>query len=438
MAMSTSAVYARPRSAVPPVVAVRVDGSGVTLRDGTHTVLWLQSGARGPGDGVPRFGIARSGPAGGDDPLTIGSRVEHRGSVKVDLPVVGSRAARRSVVPPVPVGFRRNARFTDRDGRLYTYLRLSLTDRCNLACVYCMPPGGEPEHALRPELLSFEEVVRVVGVFGAGGVRRVRFTGGEPLVRKDVVRLVDMVRRSTEVEELVMTTNAVRLPELARPLAEAGLCGVNVSLDSLDADRFRMITRGGELGPVLAGVYAALDAGLEVKINAVALGGVNDDDVGAIVDWCWDLGITPRFIELMPLGEAAKLPAETFLSAAQVEARLRGRLGGAAGATRAHTGPARYVLAADGSEKRVGFITPMSDEFCASCNRVRVTAMGDIRACLADRRAVSLRDLVRAGASDDELSWAIHWSLDTKDVGHLFNVAGAGEHEHVGMSLIGG
>ncbi len=344
-------------------------------------------------------------------------------------------------MPPRPAGFGEGAppSLTDGAGRHYTYLRLSLTDRCNLACVYCMPPSGESEHALRPELLSFEEAVRVVSLFADAGVRRVRFTGGEPLVRKDVVRLVEMVRRSTPVEELVMTTNAVRLPELARPLAAAGLRGVNVSIDSLDADRFRDITRGGELGPVLAGIHAARDAGLEVKLNIVALAGVNDDEVGALVDWAWELGVTPRFIELMPIGEASRLPAERFLSAEAIGRLLGARLDrDAARRSDAGKGPARYLPAADGLGHRVGFITAVSDDFCGECNRVRVNAMGDLRACLADRRAVSLRDLIRAGADDRDLAWAAHWALGTKDAGHRFGDAGADEHEHVGMSLIGG
>ncbi|HJL18927.1 MAG TPA: GTP 3',8-cyclase MoaA [Sandaracinaceae bacterium LLY-WYZ-13_1] len=357
------------------------------------------------------------------------------------LPVVDSRVAQPQRLPPRPPGFAEAEPppLTDREGRVYTYLRLSLTDRCNLACVYCMPPGGEHEHALRPDLLSFEEASRLVRVFGESGVRRVRFTGGEPLVRKDVVRLVEMVKNRTPVEELVMTTNAVRLPELARPLVEAGLSGVNVSIDSLDPDRFREVTRGGQLGPVLAGVHAALDAGLEVKLNIVALGGLTDHEAGDLVDWAWDLGLTPRFIELMPLGEAAALPAERFLSADQLVALLGDRVErDAARASDPGKGPARYLPAADGSGRRVGFITAISDEFCETCNRVRVTAKGDVRACLADRKAVSLRDLMRGGASDADLSWAIHWSLSTKDAGHHFNAADVDEHEHVGMSLIGG
>lgn len=356
------------------------------------------------------------------------------------LPIASSRVAQRAEVPPRPPGFAepRAPLLTDRRGRRYTYLRLSLTDRCNYACTYCMPTGGEHEHALRPELLSFEEVVRIVRVFAAGGIRRVRFTGGEPLVRKDVVRLVEMIRGSTAIDELVMTTNGARLAELARPLRAAGLDSVNVSIDSLDPARFHAITRGGELGSVLAGVHAALDAGLEVKINAVALGGVNEDEVGALVDWAWSLGLVPRFIELMPIGEAAKLPASTFLSASATRALLGDRLAREDGAALGHAGPARYVAAADGSGRRVGFITAVSDDFCGTCNRVRVTAMGDVRACLADRKAVSLRDLVRAGASDADLSWAIHWSLSTKEAGHRFTDPGADEHARVGMSLIGG
>jgi cyclic pyranopterin phosphate synthase len=326
----------------------------------------------------------------------------------------------------------------DGQGRRYTYLRLSLTDRCNLACVYCMPPGGEDEHALRPELLTFEESARLLEVAAKLGIRRVRFTGGEPLVRKDVVRLVELVRRRTSIDQLVMTTNAVRLPELARPLAEAGLQGVNISIDSLDPERFERITRGGKLGPVLAGFHAALDAGLEVKLNIVALGGQNDDEVGDLVDFAWRHGVTPRFIELMPLGEAASLPPETFLSAEQILDLLGDRTDRDAGRRSDEgKGPARYVPARDG-RNRVGFITAISDEFCAACNRIRVTAKGDLRACLASRSAVSLRDLMREGATDRELAWAVSWALSGKDVGHHFLDDAVEEHEHVGMSLIGG
>ena len=332
----------------------------------------------------------------------------------------------------------------DGQGRRYSYLRLSVTDRCDFACVYCMPPGGETDHAVRPELLSFEEAARLVTVFAQLGIDRVRFTGGEPLVRRDIVHLVELVARQSGVDKLVMTTNAGRLAELAAPLAQAGLRGVNISLDSLDPARFRAITRGGELSQVIAGVHAALDAALEVKLNIVAMGGVNDDEAGRLVDWAWDLGITPRFIELMPLGEAATLPAERFVSQQQLRARLGERVhaelepGALHGSAISGQGPARYLYASPGSPRKVGFITAVTNEFCDSCNRVRVTARGDFRACLASRSAVSLRDAMRSGQSDRELAWLVHRALGTKLAGHFFDRADVFEHHHVGMSLVGG
>lgn len=358
------------------------------------------------------------------------------------LHVIGSAPERAaSELPPEDFGRHGLPPLIDTLGRRYSYLRLSVTDRCDFACVYCMPPGGEDDHATRPDLLSFEEAARVVSVFAQLGIDRVRFTGGEPLVRRDVVRMVELIRRRTGIDNLVITTNASRLAELAAPLAQAGLRGANVSLDSLDADRFRTLTRGGELSRVLAGVHAALDAGLELKLNIVALGGLNDHEAPALVDWAWDLGITPRFIELMPLGEAANLAPERFISHQQLIERLGTRLD-ADGSLRAGAiagqGPARYLRARDGSGRKVGFITAVSSEFCDSCNRVRVTARGDFRACLASRSAVSLRDAVRAGMSDRQLAWLIHRALGSKLTGHFFDRADVDEHRHVGMSLVGG
>lgn len=352
------------------------------------------------------------------------------------LPVVESRRARIEPLPPRPEGFVRGP-LHDAQGRAITYLRLSVTDRCDLACVYCMPPGGEEEHGLRRELLSFEEAERLVGVFASMGIRRVRLTGGEPLVRKDVVELVRRVSAEGRVR-VVMTTNATRLADLAGPLRDAGLEGVNVSLDSLDPDTFRALTRGGDLRAVLAGIDAALAQGMEVKINTVLVRGRTDHEAADLVRFAWARGITPRFIELMPIGEGAKLgldarvPAAEILAALARELPLPSRL---AGDTTPHHGPARY---AEGVAGRVGFITPVSDEFCARCNRVRVTAQGELRACLASRRAVSLRDRLRAGASDDDLAWAIVASLGGKADGHFFARPDVAEHEHVGMSLIGG
>jgi cyclic pyranopterin phosphate synthase len=349
-----------------------------------------------------------------------------------------SRSAVYEDWPPRPDDFDTISQLRDARGRSYTYLRLSVTDRCDLACVYCMPPSGEDEHAIRRDLLSFEEAARVVSVFASAGIRRVRFTGGEPLVRKDIVRLVELVHRRTEVEQLVMTTNATRLSELARPLRNAGLHGVNISLDTLDAARFSEITRGGDLGRVLAGIHAALDVGLEVKLNTVPLRGRNDDELSRIVDFAWSLGASPRFIELMPLGEGAKLPKSMRMNADDVLEVLGDRVSSEARTGVEGQGPAQYMAASNGSGHRVGFITPISNEFCDTCNRVRVTARGDIRACLASRRAISLRNIIRAGGSDLDLAWAMVWSLSGKERGHSFLEPAEDEHESVGMSLIGG
>jgi len=354
------------------------------------------------------------------------------------LPTLQSRSAVYEDWPARPDDFNAIPLLRDARNRQYTYLRLSVTDRCDLACVYCMPPSGEDEHAIRRDLLTFEEAARLVSVFAAAGIRRVRLTGGEPLVRKDIVRLVDLVHRRTEVEQLVMTTNATRLSELARPLRDAGLYGVNVSIDTLDAARFKELTRGGDLGRVLAGIHAAVDVGLEVKLNTVPLRGRNEGELQRIVEFAWSLGATPRFIELMPLGEGAKLPQDMRMNAADVLEELGDCLSDEASVGVEGQGPARYLTARDGSGHRVGFITPMSDEFCDSCNRVRVTAKGDIRACLASRRAISLRNIIRAGGSDLDLAWAMVWSLSGKDRGHQFLEPDADEHESVGMSLIGG
>jgi cyclic pyranopterin phosphate synthase len=354
------------------------------------------------------------------------------------LPLMQSRSAVYEDWPPRPDDFDTISQLRDARGRSYTYLRLSVTDRCDLACVYCMPPSGEDEHAIRRDLLSFEEAARVVSVFASAGIRRVRFTGGEPLVRKDIVRLVELVHRRTEVEQLVMTTNATRLSELARPLRNAGLHGVNISLDTLDAARFSEITRGGDLGRVLAGIHAALDVGLEVKLNTVPLRGRNDDELSRIVDFAWSLGASPRFIELMPLGEGAKLPKSMRMNADDVLEVLGDRVSSEARTGVEGQGPAQYMAASNGSGHRVGFITPISNEFCDTCNRVRVTARGDIRACLASRRAISLRNIIRAGGSDLDLAWAMVWSLSGKERGHSFLEPAEDEHESVGMSLIGG
>jgi GTP 3',8-cyclase len=306
-----------------------------------------------------------------------------------------------------------------------------------MACVYCMPEGGEKEHGDRIELSSIEENVRLAAVLARMGVRRLRITGGEPLIRRGVVELVARVREAG-IAEVALTTNASLLARHAGALAAAGLACVNVSIDSLDATRFAAITRGGALDTVRAGIDAALGAGLEVKTNTVVLGGVNDDELGAIVDWAWARSITPRFIELMPIGEGARLPGDRFVSAPRITELLGGRIVRGRGTSAPSAGPARYLAASDGSGRRVGLITAVTDEFCDDCNRLRVTAHGEVRACLADRAAVSLRDAMRASASDEDLAWLVRWALGAKAEGHRFTDEREREHQRVGMSLIGG
>jgi cyclic pyranopterin phosphate synthase len=364
------------------------------------------------------------------------------------LPVLSSRMATYDALasyPPTPPGFGAKGlpQLSDGQGRRYTYARISLTDRCDMACVYCMPAGGEEEHALRDELMTFEEVARLVRVLSDMGVSRVRFTGGEPLVRKDIVRLVALAHREAPLVELVMTTNAGRLAELAQPLADAGLRGVNVSLDSLDPTRFADITRGGSLAAVLAGLDAARAAGLALKTNAIPMRGVNDTELRALVQHAWALGAVPRFIELMPLGEAAKLPSAMRMTRADVESALGDLLCDASarhvdGPAGVDQGPASYLAARQGGGLKVGFVTPLSGTFCDSCNRIRLTARGDLRGCLASRRALSLRDILRRGGSDRDVAWALNVALGHKDDGHGFLDPSEAEHHHVGMSLIGG
>lgn len=311
--------------------------------------------------------------------------------------------------------------------RRIRYLRISVTDRCNYACSYCVPDEGVA-HRLRTELLTFEELTRLVTLFTGLGVKRVRLTGGEPTVRAGFVDLVARLHAVPGVDELVMTTNGHRLVELAAPLAAAGLAGVNVSLDTVDPERFARLTGGGDLARVLAGLDAARAAGLAIKLNAVALAGENDHELAALCELAWARGVVLRFIEHMPLSAGALYQPARELSAAAIRAALERSFGPLVPAPRgrATVGPARYwALAADPS-REVGIISAMTEHFCDDCNRVRLTADGALHACLGHDDAVSLRDRLRAGASDDELRAAIAGAVAGKREGHEFQRSGAG------------
>lgn len=300
----------------------------------------------------------------------------------------------------------------DAQGRSITYLRLSVTDRCNFRCTYCSPAswGG------RSRLLSVEATSRLVSALAPAGIRRVRLTGGEPLFRPELLELARAVAAVPGIEELCLTTNGHALAELAAPLRAAGLKSVNVSLDTLDAARFQQLSGGrGELSRVIAGVDAALAAGLEVKLNAVVVAGVNEQDVAGLVRFAWGRGVVVRFIECMPFREGEPVASARLVERLAAEGLL---LADSGLESRLPRGPARYLRGASGE---VGFISPMSDSFCGGCNRMRVSASGELRACLGGRSQVPLAPLLDAEPFDaGALRAAVREALGEKPEGHRF------------------
>ena len=282
----------------------------------------------------------------------------------------------------------------DAHGRDVRYLRISVTDFCNFRCRYCMPAEGVTP-APHDELLTFDEIARIACIANGLGIHSFRLTGGEPLVRRGIVDLVRILRDSCEIRDLSMTTNAFLLPGLAKQLKAAGLDRVNISIDSLDPDKFRWIARGGDLDTVLRGIEAALEAGLTpVKTNTVVMGGVNDDEILPLIDYLTvSRPIAARFIEYMPIGEAPRAGLE-FVDLSRKRDELA-RLYGLEPASPARgNGPARYGRA-PGSMGMVGFITPISAKYCATCSRLRLDARGTVRPCLAYDFGLSLRDALR-------------------------------------------
>jgi cyclic pyranopterin phosphate synthase len=303
-------------------------------------------------------------------------------------------------------------------GRKITYLRVSVTDRCDLRCVYCM---AEDMHFLpKRDLLTLEELDRLTTAFVQQGVRKLRITGGEPLVRRDVICLFRGLSRhfaSGGLEELTLTTNGSQLSRFAAELVDCGVRRVNVSLDSLDPAKFRRITRWGDLGQVMAGIDAAQRAGMAVKINTVALKGVNEDEIKTLLEWAHGRDMDLTLIEVMPMGEIEPSRAEQFLPLSLVRKRLMDHFTLEDIAYRTG-GPARYVRVKE-TGGRLGFITPMTHNFCESCNRVRVTCTGTLYMCLGQEDAADLRTPLRlkeAGALDQAIDAAIR----RKPKGHDF------------------
>jgi cyclic pyranopterin phosphate synthase len=315
-------------------------------------------------------------------------------------------------------------------GRPISYLRVSLTDRCDFRCVYCMS-----EHMTflpKADLLSLEELDRLCGVFIAKGVNKIRLTGGEPLVRRNVMSLIESLGRrigSGGLEELTLTTNGSQLSRFAVQLKEAGIKRINVSLDTRDPEKFRAITRWGDLSKVLAGIDAAQAAGLAVKINMVALRDVNDHEIPAMMKWAHGAGMDLTLIETMPMGDIGTDRVEQYMPLSVVRADLekqftlvdsRHRTGG----------PARYVHVVE-TGGRLGFITPLTHNFCESCNRVRLTCTGTLFMCLGQNDAADLRGVLRASDGDTALEAAIDEAISRKPKGHDFMI----DRRHTGPAV---
>jgi GTP 3',8-cyclase len=331
------------------------------------------------------------------------------------------------------------APLVDPFARAITYLRVSVTDRCDFRCVYCM--AEDMTFLPKQDLLSLEEFDRLCSAFIAKGVRKLRLTCGEPLVRRGIMTLVSSLARhlqSGALDELTLTTNGSQLQKYAQDLANVGIKRINVSLDTLDPDKFRAITRWGDLRKVLDGIEGARAAGLAVKINAVALKGVNEDEFVRLVEWAHGLAMDLTLIEVMPLGDVGAGRLDQYLPLSMVRARLAERFTFDEIDYRTG-GPARYVRVAE-TGGRLGFITPLTHNFCESCNRVRITCTGTLFMCLGQEDAADLRKPLRASESNDLLYTAIDEAIGRKPKGHDFVIDRRHQRPAVArhMSVTGG
>jgi GTP 3',8-cyclase len=330
---------------------------------------------------------------------------------------------------------RPDANLVDSFGRRIDYVRLSVTDRCDLRCRYCM--AEKMEFLPRAELLTLEELAELAAIFVRRGVRRIRLTGGEPLVRRNVEQLVTSIGAliGRGLDEVTLTTNGTQLAAKAEALRAAGVRRINVSMDTLDPERFRFVTRYGSLDQVLGGIDAADAAGLGIKINMVALKGVNEDEFAAMVEFCGARGFDLCLIETMPLGWIDEDRSDRFLpldvARAQIEARFT-----LVPSLHRTGGPARYFDVPE-TGRRVGFITPLSNNFCAGCNRIRVAATGTIYGCLGHDQKVELRDLLRSGERD-AVDAALDRLLAGKPERHAFAISAAEPAVLRHMNVTGG
>ncbi len=305
-------------------------------------------------------------------------------------------------------------------GRSINYLRLSVTDRCNLRCTYCM--AEDMTFLPKQQILSLEELRDAAAAFVELGIKKIRLTGGEPLIRRDILKLVTALSALPGLNELTMTTNGLLLPNMAKPLKDAGIARLNISIDSLKADRFKQLTRVGELGQVLAGVQAAKAAGFaRIKLNAVILAGFNDDEVLDLAHFAIANGLDISFIEEMPLGEiSSHRRRDTQITSEHIRQQLAAHYS-LLDSAETTGGPSRYLRVAD-SDSKIGFISPMSNNFCGSCNRVRMTAEGRLLLCLGNEHSLDLREILRAFPGDSaRLKRAIVEAIGDKPERHHFD-----------------
>lgn len=323
----------------------------------------------------------------------------------------------------------------DKYDRTIDYMRISIIDRCNLRCIYCMPSEGiKPiEHK---DILRYEEIIRLVRIAAGLGVRKIRLTGGEPLIRKDLSYLVSSINSIEGIEDISLTTNGLLLKKYARTLASAGLRRVNVSLDSLRPDRYREITRGGDINSVLEGIHEAENAGLlPIKINMVPIRGFNDDEIEEFARLTLKTSYNVRFIEFMPIGAKEIWSHEKYISTEEIKERVS-KIALLIPVKIRRSGPARYFRFED-APGVVGFISPITHHFCNTCNRLRLTSDGKLRPCLFSETEIDLKSAMRCGASDEEIERLLRLSVEIKPEGHSINHEKCFTHLKP-MSKIGG
>jgi cyclic pyranopterin phosphate synthase len=327
-------------------------------------------------------------------------------------------------------------RLIDTYNRHINYLRISVTDRCNLRCMYCMPKEGVSQIG-HEEILSYEEILKIARITAARGVSKIRITGGEPLVRRGIIDLITALHELPGIADLSITTNGILLQSCAASLRNAGIQRINISLDSLDPEKYKKITRGGDLNAVLAGIRKAREVGFSpIKINVVAMRGINDDEIAAFAKLTLDRPVHIRFIEFMPVGSSNGWDHASFISSTEMQERIAAVGALAEDDVPARSGPARmYRL--EGAQGKIGFIAALSSHFCSTCNRLRLTADGRLRTCLFSDNETDLKTPLRNGCDDAELDRIITGTIKSKPQQHKMLEPSFKKCSR-GMSAIGG